>query len=595
MTGCAPRFARLSPSATFDLNPSPGPDEASLSIDNYSYTLTGRGTFNAVPNVEFTAYFNGKGEPNYFRAQIPDSSSPGNLNIDALAAGPDWRQLLVPDIFREKFVLSSWTAEFNTDKHRPSKLALRFRVAGQFTPVDGLDLAMKEITVGYEIENPLAPLNNPGEPDYERKISGLLSAALDIFGTETNLSSNLVTQWDEWKLSTENYDVNKALPELWKQLHGDDLVPWPSFMDHFSLSKLQVDLYPAGQLDLTAWTNPLGNLQVILKRSLGEKPAPLSTQLASGYAATPAIGSARLSTQLSGGHAATPAGSSPPAQTKSALDLLLGYSCPRILSFPGRSRSSTAFGRPMRELSSQRSRSRSIAIVLTNDLPLSFSMAAGCLSSGRDPLVRATRPLQAHREKEALWLAGRGSQWEFDRVEKLHSFRAHAERVNTVPSAILYDVFRQVKTGENGPECQPGKLRKVFSRFGQHAAEFVHIVELRTAPRRHDDPAIAARVDVVKLSQLRGIMRVPHAHSWSGENFAFPSLYGEDFPPEAWDVRRHDVLHERTHFLRDLSPLLLRLNAPLAHLHDILPQFRDKGCQQILESIDAFFDVLIRH
>lgn len=81
-------------------------------------------------------------------------------------------------------MFSAWIAEFNTVKNFPSKLTLKFRVAGNLTPVEGWDINMREMAIGYEIENPLAPPKNPSDTSYQKKVSGLLSATMNVLASK---------------------------------------------------------------------------------------------------------------------------------------------------------------------------------------------------------------------------------------------------------------------------------------------------------------------------------------------------------------------------------------------------------------------------
>ena len=74
------------------------------------------------------------------------------------------------------------------------------------------------------------------------------------------------------------------------------------------------------------------------------------------------------------------------------------------------------------------------------------------------------------------------------------------------------------------------------------------------------------------------------------------------FTADARDIRSHNVLDERAHFLRDLAPLLLRLYPPLTHLSNVLVYFRDylfcvpdKGRQNRFQAVHAFFSVFVSH
>src|SRR5687768_9659090 len=90
------QVARISPSISFTIDQTNKKQENVISSDNYSFTLEGKGVFQGIPDVSFTAYFNKAGKPNYFRAMMPDAKAPGNLNLDELAAGPDWKQFFLP-------------------------------------------------------------------------------------------------------------------------------------------------------------------------------------------------------------------------------------------------------------------------------------------------------------------------------------------------------------------------------------------------------------------------------------------------------------------------------------------------------------------
>jgi len=263
--------ARVSSSVSFSLDSFAKKDEG-ISKDNYSFTLAGHGSFMGIPDVEFLAYFNKAGKPNYFRATLPDAKTAGTLNIDALTASTSLQQLFLPAIFENKVMFSSWAAEFNTAKNQVSKLTLKFRIAGQFTPIEDWDMSLREVAVGYEIENPLAPVKNPADTNYQKKISGLLSATINAFGAEVNLSSNLVPKMEDWKISADIYDIKIPLATIWDKMNGEKIMSWPSFMNNFNVSKLQIDLSPTNELDITAWTDA-GNFNFIVKRSVNEKPA----------------------------------------------------------------------------------------------------------------------------------------------------------------------------------------------------------------------------------------------------------------------------------------------------------------------------------
>ncbi|GEM_PF-6791068 len=359
------QVARISTSASFSFEELKRTEDPELSIsrDNYSFTLEGKGSFMGIPDVEILAYFTKSGSPNYFRALLPTAKTAGNLNLDALAAGPDWKNFFLPSVLTDRFMFSSWVAEFNTDKNRVSKLALRFRVAGNLTPIDGWDLNLDRIEVGYDIENPYAPAKNPADSNYEKSISGQLSATMNAFGAEINISSNLVTDIKDWELSTDMYSIKIPLSTLWEKMKGDRIFPWPAFMNNFEVSKLQVDIKPLSELSITAWTNPLGNFHFMVRRSKTQKDVqePLSTQLSGGYTqastgttSTSLTGgytqasSGSTSTSLTGGYTQASSGSTSTTSststtttststttTTSAYEILAAYSLPENLEFGG--------------------------------------------------------------------------------------------------------------------------------------------------------------------------------------------------------------------------------------------------------------------
>lgn len=337
------QVSRVSSSVDFNIDSFTKADEG-VARDNYSFTLNGHGTFTGIPNVTFLAYFNKEGKPNYFRASLPDATTPGMLNMDALAASNSLQQFFLPALFEQKIMLSSWAVEFNTAKNQVSKLTLKFRIAGQFTPIEDWDMSLTEVAVGYEIENPLAPAKNPADTNYQKKMSALLSATMNVFGAEVNLSSNLATKMEDWKISADIYDIKIPLGTIWEKMKGDKIMPWPSFMNEFNVSKLQIDLNPVSELHITAWTD-LGNFNFIVKRSLEDKPAPLSTMLAGDYGAkTTAGNSSSLNTQLTGAYTTqassntttnTNGGSSSTPEKKSVYEILAAYSLPENKQFGG--------------------------------------------------------------------------------------------------------------------------------------------------------------------------------------------------------------------------------------------------------------------
>jgi len=251
---------------------------SSLNINEYTRTLTGRGKYWGIDDVEYSAIFNSVDSLMSLSLVMPskDHIKLADKIKDFISMiAPDWVNLYLPEFIKTNLLFDSCRLNFDKDKGLLQKAFLDFEVLGFCDMFEAADLSLSKISIGIDIDK----MDEPGK----REISGDLAAEIEWAGTSIKLSSSLVREYKDWKLSCQLKNLTiKNIFEKFKIDLGDTYMPPLPFFDlEKGISLAQVDIWPASGVEFSAKTD-FGDFNLLVKYldSVGViKPPPVTNRV----------------------------------------------------------------------------------------------------------------------------------------------------------------------------------------------------------------------------------------------------------------------------------------------------------------------------